>query len=342
MTAVVSTAGAARREHGAAAAIALGAAVVLLFVASLAVGRSGLGAFALLQRAAGEDAETVALILREIRLPRAILGVLVGMALGLAGAALQGLLRNPLAEPGLIGASGAAALGAVAALYFGLSSLFALALPLGGLAGAFLAVALLYAIAGREGGVLTLILAGIALNSFTAALTALLLNLAPSPYAVQEIVHWLLGSLADRSFDQVWLAGPFIVVGALLMLADGRALDALALGEDTAESLGFHLVAVRWRVILGAAMAVGAAVSVTGVIGFVGLVVPHLLRPLVGYRPSALLPLSALGGAALTLASDIALRLMPSQFELKLGVVTALVGAPFFLFLVLKLRRSVA
>ncbi|HXV23307.1 MAG TPA: iron ABC transporter permease [Alphaproteobacteria bacterium] len=324
------------------AALALGVVIVLLFFASLAVGRSGLGLVALVQRAHGEDAQTVALILREIRLPRAILGLLVGSALGLAGAALQGLLRNPLAEPGLIGASGAAALGAVATLYFGLSGLFALALPLGGLAGAFLAVALLYGIAGREGGVLTLILAGIALNSFSAALTALLLNLAPSPYAVQEIVHWLLGSLADRSFDQLWLAAPFILAGAILMLADGRALDALALGEDTAQSLGFHLVAVRWRVIAGVAMTVGAAVSVTGVIGFVGLVVPHLLRPVVGYRPSALLALSALGGAALTLASDIALRLLPSQFELKLGVVTALIGAPFFLYLVLKFRRSVA
>ena len=210
------------REQGGVAAAVLTAAVVLLFFASLAVGRSGLGALSLLSRAAGEDAETVALIFHEIRLPRAILGVLVGGALGLAGAALQGLLRNPLAEPGLIGASGAAALGAVAALYFGLSTIVPLALPLGGLAGAFLAVALLYAIAGREGGVLTLILAGIALNSFTAALTALLLNLAPSPYAVQEIVHWLLGSLADRSFDQVWLAGPFILIGSALMLADGR------------------------------------------------------------------------------------------------------------------------
>ena len=337
----LASAGTLRREHGGLTALLLAALVVLLFLASLAVGRSGVGVLALLHRATGEDTETLALIFREIRLPRAILGVLVGLALGLAGAALQGLLRNPLAEPGLIGASGAAALGAVAALYFGLSTLFPLALPLGGLAGAFLAVALLYAIAGREGGVLTLILAGIALNSFTAALTALLLNLAPSPYAVQEIVHWLLGSLADRSFEQVWLAGPFILAGAILMMADGRALDALTLGEDSASSLGFNLAAVRWRVILGAALAVGAAVSVTGVIGFVGLVVPHLLRPLVGYRPSALLPLSALGGAALTLAADIALRLIPSQFELKLGVVTALVGAPFFLFLVLKTRRSV-
>lgn len=340
MTTALTSTGIVRREHGGLAALLIGAVVVVLFFASLAVGRSGVGLLALLHRAAGEDAETLALIFREIRLPRAILGVLVGLALGLAGAALQGLLRNPLAEPGLIGASGAAALGAVAALYFGLSTWFPLALPLGGLAGAFLAVALLYAIAGREGGVLTLILAGIALNSFTAALTALVLNLAPSPYAVQEIVHWLLGSLADRSFDQVWLAGPFILAGAILMLADGRALDALSLGEDSAASLGFNLAAVRWRVILGVALAVGAAVSVTGVIGFVGLVVPHLLRPLVGYRPSALLSLSALGGAALTLAADIAVRLMPSQFELKLGVVTALVGAPFFLFLVLKTRRS--
>jgi iron complex transport system permease protein len=328
------------REHGGAAALVLAFVVLVLFFASLAVGRSSLGLLSLIGRTGGEDAETMVLILREIRLPRAILGVLVGAALGLAGAALQGLLRNPLAEPGLIGTSGAAALGAVIALYFGFARLTPLALPLGGLAGAFTAVALLYLMAGREGGTLTLILAGIALNSFTGAVTALILNLAPSPYAVQEIVHWLLGSLADRSFDQVWIAGPFILAGGALMLADGRALDALALGDDTAESLGFNLTAVRWRVVLGVALSIGAAVSVTGVIGFVGLVVPHLLRPLVGYRPGALLPLSALGGAALTLAADVALRLVPSHFELKLGVVTALIGAPFFLTLVLKTRRS--
>jgi iron complex transport system permease protein len=313
---------------------------LLLFLASLAVGHAPIDlARALASTFAGANSPE-ALILLELRLPRALLASLVGASLGMAGAALQGLLRNPLAEPGVVGISACAALGSVLAFYTGLSSAFALALPLGGLIGAALSVLLLYAIAGQGASTLTLILAGIAVNSFAGALTALALNLAPSPYAAYEIMFWLLGSVADRSLEHVALAAPFMLIGWALILTTGRALDALTLGEDVAQSLGFDLKRVRLRLVLGTAACVGAGVAFTGARGFVGLVVPHLLRNFVGGLPSSLLALSALGGAVLTLAADLLVRLMEHGVELKLGVVTALVGAPFLCWLVLQARRK--
>ncbi|BCB21487.1 iron ABC transporter permease [Bosea sp. ANAM02] len=281
-----------------------------------------------------------ALVLYELRLPRALLGALVGFSLGMAGAAMQGLLRNPLAEPGVIGISSAAAFGAVLAFYSGLSASLALALPLGGIAGALLATSILFILLGRGASTTTLILAGVALNSFAGAATALALNLAPNPYAALEIVFWLMGSLADRSMSHVALALPLMLLGWILLASTAPALDALSLGEDTAASLGFDLGGLRARVIGGAALAVGSAVAVTGAIGFVGLVVPHLLRPLVGHRPGRLLVASGFGGAMLVLAADIGVRLMPLRPELKLGVVTALIGAPFLFALVQRLRRE--
>ncbi|MDO9503642.1 iron ABC transporter permease [Falsiroseomonas sp.] len=319
--------------------LGLAGLVILLFCLSLAVGPAPLALFGQI-RGMTEEAVLARAILLEIRLPRALLGILVGGALGLSGAALQGFLRNPLAEPGLIGISATAALGAVTSFYFGLAGAFALALPLGGLAGAAIAVTLLYGLAGREASVLTLILAGVAVSSLSGALTALALNLAPSDYAALEIVFWLLGSLADRSLVHVWLSAPFILIGAALLLASSRGLEALTLGEETARSLGISLPRLRGLVIGGTALAVGAAVSVSGAIGFVGLIVPHLLRPLLGHRPAHLLPASALAGAALIQAADIAVRLVPTGPELKLGVVTALIGAPFFLHLLRQTRRS--
>jgi iron complex transport system permease protein len=313
--------------------------VCVLFVSSLLAGHAALPLGYLILEPPNAGTEMVRTILFEIRLPRAILAVLVGAALGLSGAALQGFLRNPLADAGIIGVSASASLGAVLALYSGLAAGFMLALPLGGLLGAGLSIALIYMLAGRDASMLTLILAGVAVNSFAGALTALVLNLAPNPYAVLEIVFWLLGSLADRSFDHVWLALPFILAGGAWLLTTARALDALSLGEDAAQSLGFSLARLRLAVIGGTALCVGAAVAVSGAIGFIGLVVPHLLRPLAGQRPGALLGLSALGGAALLLAADIGVRLIPTQAELKLGVVTALIGGPFFLWLLLRTRR---
>jgi iron complex transport system permease protein len=312
------------------AAVAIGAALL-----SLWIGRSGGGAtFGL----GGPD--LAGPIFFEIRLPRTLLALLVGGTLGLCGAALQGLLRNPLAEPGLLGASSGAAFGAVLVFYFGLAGADSLLLPTGAVAGSLTALAVLYALAGRRGDFLTIVLAGIAINALAAALTSLALNFAPSPYAALEILFWMLGSLADRSLVHVWLALPLMLPGWALVISAARGLDALTLGEETAASLGFDPRRTQWLIIGGTALAVGGAVAVTGVVGFVGLVVPHLLRPWVGYRPSALLGPSFLGGAVLTAVADIAIRLMPPGPELKLGVVTALIGAPFFLHLVMRPRLA--
>jgi iron complex transport system permease protein len=320
----------------------LGLLVALLFGISLAVGPSPISLpRALADWWRGGDS-TAAIIFADIRLPRALLGLLIGAVLGLSGAALQGLLRNPLAEPGLIGVSASAGLGAVIAFYSGASLIFPLALPAGGIAGALLAVSLLYLLAGRQAGMLTLILAGVAISSLAGALTSLALSLSPNPFALSEIVFWLLGSLADRSMTHIYIAAPFMLAGVLALLAVGRGLDALSLGDDTARSLGFSTGRLALFTIGGTAMAVGAAVAVAGAIGFIGLIVPHLLRPLAHYQPSRLLPLSALGGAALLLAADIGVRLGGPGPELKLGVVTALLGAPFFLALVLRHRRNLA
>lgn len=280
------------------------------------------------------------LILIEIRLPRTLLAITVGATLGMSGAALQGLLRNPLAGPGLIGVSNCAALGAVISLYFGLSSLFWFALPLAGMAGAALSVILIFALAGKSISATTLILAGIAVNALASSLTSLALNFAPNPYAMSEMVYWLLGSLTNRSLNDFLLAFPFMLMGWVFILASGRFLTALSLGEDTAKSLGFSVNHQRILLVIGIALSVGAAVSVSGNIGFVGLLVPHLLRPLTGYEPGKLLAASGLGGAILVLLADICVQWVSPDQELKLGVVTALVGGPFFLYLIIRTRST--
>lgn len=280
-------------------------------------------------------------VLVELRLPRAVLGATVGFSLGITGAAMQGLLRNPLADPGVIGVSAGAAFGAVAAFYSGLAHVLALALPLGGIAGAAAAAAAVFWLGGKQASTTGLVLAGVALSSLFGALIALALNLSPNPYAALEIVFWLMGSLTDRSLDHVALALPLAAFGWILIASSARALDALSLGEDTAASLGFDLDRVRMKLVAGAALSTGAAVAVSGVIGFVGLVVPHLLRPFVGHSPGRLLIASGFGGAILMLASDIAVRVLPFAPELKLGVITSIVGAPFLFWLLYRLRREV-
>ncbi|MBI4183309.1 MAG: iron ABC transporter permease [Proteobacteria bacterium] len=321
-------------------ALVLAGLVGLLALASLGVGPVPLGPGGVIAGLFDASGSPAAMIVQEIRLPRTLLAILVGASLGLSGAALQGLLLNPLAEPGVVGVSASAAFGAVIAFYFGLASLHPLALPVGGMAGALAAGAALRALAGAEGSALALILAGVAVNALAAALTALALNLAPSPYAALEIVFWMMGSLADRSLVHVGLAAALMAPGWVLIASAARGLDALALGPEAARSLGVGLALLNWRVVAGTALAVGAAVSFTGGIAFVGLVVPHLLRPLVGHRPGRLLMPSALGGAALLLAADLAVRLIPTAAELKIGVLTALIGAPFFLRLILGARRT--
>ncbi|WAX98197.1 iron ABC transporter permease (plasmid) [Aminobacter sp. NyZ550] len=314
----------------------------ILFLLSLTVGPAGLGFGDSIAALFSDKAGAIELIMREIRLPRALLGLMVGATLGLSGAALQGYLRNPLAEPGLIGVSASASLGAVIAIYSGLTIVFPLALPLSALAAAVLAVVVVQALAGLRGSTLTIILAGVAVSSFAGAMTSLALNLSPNPFAALEIMFWTLGSLTDRSMTHVWLALPFMLVGWAMLAALGRALDALTLGNETAASMGIDMRRVQLLAVFGTAASVGAATAVSGAIGFVGLVIPHMLRPLVGARPSRLLPASALGGACMLLAADILVRLVAPGRDLKLGVLTAIVGAPFFLWLVYRTRRKLA
>jgi len=294
--------------------------------------------FAGLGTPGGESVEAV--IVWAIRLPRLLLGALVGAVLGLSGAALQGLLRNPLADPGVLGVSAAAGLGGVIAIYYGFAASFALSVPLFAIASALVATLILQMMALREASILSIVLIGVAVNSLAGALTALAMNLAPNPFSLSDMVLWLLGSLANRSYTDLWLAGPFMLLGGAMLFTAGRSLTGLALGEDAGATLGVNLNRTRTLVIFGTALAVGASVAVTGTVGFVGLMVPHMLRPFVGYEPGRLLLPSALGGALLLTLADMAVRLSPSDQELKLGVVTALLGAPFFIALVYRTRRS--
>ncbi len=314
--------------------------VAILFVGSLLIGPAQVTAADSLSALLFDDHSPLSLVMREIRLPRALLALMIGISLGLSGAAMQGYLRNPLAEPGLIGVSGTAALGAVLAIHSGLAAGFALALPFSALAGALVGVFLILLLAGAQGSSITLILAGIAISAMASALTALVLNLSPNPFAASEIMFWMMGSLADRSMTHFWLALPLMIVGWILFVTSGRGLDALTLGEDAAAAMGIRLNRLRLQLVIGTACVIGAATAVAGAIGFVGLVVPHILRPMVGARPSRLLWASALGGAIMLLASDIAVRLILPDRDLKLGVLTALVGAPLFLHLIYKTRRS--
>lgn len=334
---------AARAAKGGVGLIAgLATLVAALFVASLAVGAVWLPPGTIAAAIAREGNAAARIIVLDIRLPRALLAVLIGGTLGLSGAALQGLLRNPLAAPSLFGAPSAAAFGAVTVIALGLVDALSFALPVAAIAGALISVALLILVAGPRASLLVLILAGLAISSLAAAATSLALNLAPNPFAALEIAFWLLGSLEDRSMRHVLIALPFMAIGVVLLLADRRAFRALTLGEEAAESLGFDLRAVRLRVILGVAAAVGAGVAVAGTIGFIGLVAPHLVRPFVRYDPGRLVVPSALSGAALLLASDIAVRLIPSSGEIKVGVLTSLIGAPFFIVLILRRRYDLS
>lgn len=320
--------------------LTLSVAVVLLALASLLVGPAWIAPSAALRALVTGDDPLLALVMREVRAPRTVLAVLIGAGLGLSGAVMQGYLRNPLAEPGLLGVSGAAALGAVITLQTGLAATFAPALPLAALAGSAVAVGLLVLLAGPRGGSLTLILAGIGVSALSGAGVTLVLNLSPNPFAANEAMFWLMGSLTDRSWHHVGIAAPFVLAGMALLATQGRALSALTLGEGAAQSMGFDLTRLRLVVMLGLAATVGASTAVAGAVGFVGLVVPHILRRFVRANPAALLPASALGGAAMVLAADIAVRLILPGRDLKLGVLMALIGAPFFLHLIFRQRLA--
>jgi iron complex transport system permease protein len=319
---------------------ALAAAALLLAVGSLLTGPTRFGSGEIAAILAGGGDPVLRAVLLELRLPRALLGLLVGGMLGLGGAVLQGYLRNPLAEPSVLGTSNVAALGAVIALYFGLAQAHPLALPLLAVAGALLGLAPLLLLAGRAESPLSLILAGIAVGTLGGAGISLALNLAPNPFAAMEIMSWLMGSLEDRSFEHFWLALPCIAIGAALLLWNARALDALTLGEDAARTLGVDLRALRWRLLAGVAIGVGGAVAVSGAIGFVGLIAPHLVRHFVGHRPARVLLPASLAGALVVTVADVGTRLIPTaDSELRLGVLTSLLGVPVFLYHLVRERR---
>ncbi len=312
---------------------------VLAGAASVAVGSAAIPLAHVVRALSGQGDPIERAILFELRLPRAILGLAVGAMLGLSGAALQGFLRNPLAEPSVLGASNGASLGAVIALYFGLAELHPAMLPIVAIAGAFAALGLLFLLSAGSQSALSLILAGIAVGTLAVAGVSLALNLSPNPFAAMEIMTWLLGSLEDRSFSHVALALPCITLGMVLVAWDGHALDALTLGEDGARALGVDLRRTRMRMLVGVAIGVGGAVAVSGAIGFIGLIVPHLVRPMTDRSPSAILLPSALGGAALLTFADVLVRVIPTSNELKLGVVTAFLGVPVFLVHLMRERR---
>ncbi len=312
------------------AALIFGLLLLVAIPASLLAGRVWLGT----------ETPNAALIVMELRLPRALLAVTIGAGLGVAGAAMQGYLRNPLADPGLFGIAPGAALGAVTALFFGIGS--GLVLPLFALVGAGGAMALLSLIAGRNGGIALFTLAGLMIASLAGALTSLVLSLAPNAFAMSAMVTWLMGALTDRSWGDVQIAAPLTLLGIAILLRTGKALDALTLGEEAARSLGVDAVRLRWLLIAGIGLTVGSGVAVAGIIGFVGLIVPHLVRPLTDGRPSKLLLPSALAGSLLVLLADMLCRILPLVTELRLGIALSLIGAPFFLWLLLKLRREIA
>ena len=319
----------------------LGALVLLLLVlavASLSAGRVWVPWSAWLS--VGEDPRWA--IIFGLRLPRTVLAMMVGGALGLTGAVMQGYTRNPLADPGVLGVSSSAALGAVLTLYFGAAGEASWTLPVAAMVGAAIGVAILLGLAGVTSSVITFVLAGVIIQTVCTAGISLALNLAPNPWAVNEIVNWLMGSLADRSMEEVQLALPGIVLGCGIMLSTGRALDALTLGETGAGSLGINLGLTRLIMAAGVALAVGSCVAVTGIIAFVGLITPHLLRPVFGARPRALLIPSFLVGAALTLAADMLVRITPAATEIRLGVAMTALGGPFFLALLISMRRRLA
>src|SRR5688572_7704251 len=325
--------------------LALAALVLVLAVISLMSGPASISPRqALTALFNGQGAEGI--IVRDIRLPRTLLAILIGATFGLSGAALQGLLRNPLAEPALFGAPQAASVGASFMIAYGLAGATSFAVPLAGIAGALVSVGGLVAVAGRRASLTVTLLAGLAFASFAGAGTALILNLSPTPYAALEVAFWLLGSLEDRSIDHLLIAAPFFAASWVLLAMNARSFRALTLGEDAAASLGVDIDRTRMAVVVGVALGVGAAVAVAGSIGFIGLVAPHLVRRYVGSDPTRVCLPAALMGAALLTAADIAVRIIPANpnataVELKLGVVTALIGVPFFIAMILRERRLV-
>ncbi len=320
-----------------------GALVFGLLVAAVLSGMFGqvnLSVFEFVSASFGSSSEGYNLIVQELRMPRILLGIMAGATLGYTGAALQGLLRNPLADPGVVGVSSSASLGAVAAIYLGVAAQSAFAIPLFAMTGALIATLILMVLAARDSSVLTLILAGMGISSLATAGVSLMMNFAPNPMSLQDMVMWMLGSLENRTVSDLWFALPFIGFGWLMMLNVGQGLNALSVGEDTAKTMGVNIKQLKLRIVVGSAISVGAAVAVCGSIGFVGLIVPHMVRGLICQEPGRLLLPSALMGALLLTFADILTRVPTPGAPLHIGVVMALVGAPAFLFIVYKTREA--
>lgn len=317
---------------------ALLAGVALIVVLSALLGSSELSLSGALAALIGGGDETAQIIVWEIRLPRALAALGVGAALGASGALMQGLLRNPLAEPGVLGVSASASLGAIIALYFGLTFLGAFTVPVLAVAGALAATAVLSVLAAARISAVQLILVGVGLSSFAGALGALAINLAPNRFALSDMVTWMLGSVTNRSLDDLMFVAPFWIAGAVLAVFTAPGLRALALGEETAQTLGVNLGRTRAGVIGAAALLTGGAVAISGVIGFVGIVAPHVLRPFVRHDPSDLIWPSALLGGGLIALADLMLRLAPLDQELRLGVMVSLIGAPVFILIAARSR----
>ena len=312
--------------------------VFLLLAAGLLLGETRLTTDQLAQ-AIADPTSGPHVILFDIRLPRTVAALVVGGALGLAGAVMQGLLRNPLADPGVLGVSGGAGLGAAVAISLGLS-----ATP-GAIEGAALGAALLVGllltgIASRFREPETLILFGVALSAFLGALTSLVFNLAPSPVTLAEVFSWLLGSVANRDWADLVRQLPALGAGVLLCLYAARGLVMLSLGEEAAALSGLPMTRLRAAAVASASLLTGASVAVAGIVGFVGLAAPHLVRAGSGADPAKVLLPSALAGAVLLAAADVAARIIPTDLELKLGVVTALFGAPLFALIAWRAARS--
>jgi iron complex transport system permease protein len=326
---------------------ALLALLVLVFLASLAFGELRLSFGQVVGAFTGDTDDIARTVVRDFRLPRALVGLAVGAALGASGAVMQAFFRNPLASPGLLGVSSGGALGAVAVLALGPMLSMGLgtglgfaaasmwALPVASVIGAFGATGAVILLAQGGAGTERLLLSGVALNALLGAGTSFLLTTTSGHFEVNaQILFWLMGGLENRSWEHVWMGVPAILAACLLLLPLGRAMNLLSLGEQSAQSLGVDVRRLRWQLIVLSTVLTALATAVAGIVGFVGLVVPHVLRLIYGPDHRRLLPYSMLGGASFLLLCDLVTRTFP--LGLRLGVVTSLIGGPFFLWL---LRR---
>jgi iron complex transport system permease protein len=316
----------------------LAGVALLAAAAALTIGASSIRLDHALLGVFGIGAPGDVVIMQEIRAPRALAALIVGAALGASGAALQGLLRNPLADPGVLGVSASSSLAGAAALYWGLAATNPFALPVASVAGAFAAIAILLVAARRSASAASLILAGVGISAFAGALMALLMTLAPTPFTLSDLVNWSLGSVANRSLDDVGFAAPFMIAGAVALAIAAPSLRALTLGEEAALAIGANVRRTRLLVVLGAGLMTGASVALAGAVGFIGLAAPHLVRAAVRHDPARVMIPAALLGAVMAMAADLVVRLWPTTTELKLGVVAALFGAPAFVIIAARTR----